>query len=718
MAGDSTAKGAALREAHLEPPEAACDLALRWVARAYRSGVEGPPHPETLRILAWTIHYARRLRVLNRRLGSHLPWKGFEVAVPVVSRSLQRLPHESELPEICGLTLRRLWIHPQGGIAMQHWPLPAPPAGVPPSVPRLHGEVRKALRPLIQFLIDSLAGGSERRILVAPLLLHGPSVNPELDAVAHLVALGGRGGDRRGFAFLEHLSPEARQDFEERIDPDRFRRLVARGIGRLFLGTATRVAREVRSIWGAELTAALGEVCLPHRLLLRYLSPTDPTLARYRCQAVHAFPDLPWNSLPDDAEWSDFREAVDGGRSPLPHFPDDMASLPPRKLLRAAGHFAAAGLASDGPPFLRQRDPWNQTATDRELTAAVIDGTPEAWWPDGDDWTGWAVLCALGPELGGAPRGAGYVSLRGLIDRPFPRVRAFLERYTGPWNELVVRDGLHAGAATARVVALLRQVARDLLPFLTNVRGRLEGELGVPLPVTADRDASLITWLRRSDAWHRATIDLTRERLDDWLAQPSPDFRFAGWPGLLDGGEATLTLDGTEIRVRELLDPLALAVEGSEMDHCLGTYAWRALRGNHRYVALESQNSVRSTLEISIDHGTWDPGYALDMGQHAGPGNSAPTDTHWRAAKQLLEVLKSDGDSLRERLREIGLAACDVDESATHGLPEAWNLDMAKFCASTPLGEIWRRFGRSLPGSLRGPLRAALGDLADDQPLP
>lgn len=144
------------------------------------------------------------------------------------------------------------------------------------------------------------------------------------------------------------------------------------------------------------------------------------------------------------------------------------------------------------------------------------------------------------------------------------------------------------------------------------------------------------------------------------------------------------------------------------MDHCLGTYAWRGFRGEHRFLALQGNDGVRSTLEICIDHDALEAQTTLSSGQHSGPGNAAPTDAHCKAAKQLLELVEKDGHALRKRLRHIRLAIYEVDESGSPLLPEAWNLDMAEFCTSAPLGEIWRRFAPSLPGSLRTPLRAAL----------
>lgn len=141
-----------------------------------------------------------------------------------------------------------------------------------------------------------------------------------------------------------------------------------------------------------------------------------------------------------------------------------------------------------------------------------------------------------------------------------------------------------------------------------------------------DRNSSWPSLLRRSEDWHRrVAINQRLERKDKALK----------WDSLLP----ETVIDG--VVCTPLTDSLALAEEGSEMSHCISSYAGHCQQGTYRVFALKEPDGTRSTL------GIWLNGKEVSLDQHRGPHNSAVSRKAAAAAKRLL---KTYGQALAAKL--------------------------------------------------------------------
>lgn len=662
------------------------------------------PHPELVDLLSWCLHYARWFRRFQRRTRpGEIPWQGFEIAVPVVAPAEFLFPGKPPDDQHSGLVLRRILIHPHQGLVVRHRRLPGPAPEVPPAVPAEAASNGDAC-----WVVNAIAAERGARWYAVTLAAQATVPPLSMAMAPHLSARDFFSRKPSRDPCIERLSPDAQEAFRRTVSPDGYLRIV-RAVGRLHLRTAMTALAQMQALWSPDLRRALDHALSPSQALLRYLTPRQPRLARYRRQAVVTFPSLPWNRLPTSGDWAAFRAAIDAARSPLPHFPRSIAFRSPRKLLRASEHFLAAAMATETRPWdMDHKSPWNLPPDEQRLVAEVIEGTPEPWWPAGDDQVGWAVFCALGPELGKATEGSGYVSLPALVDRPFPGLRRVLEGYTGEWEQLAAHPYFRDSHATARVLARLADIAHDLLPFLERLRRRLEHATNQPLPCVADRSASLVTWLRRSDAWHRAVVALTRQRLEASDAESQEEPEDLLWPGLLPERQLAILVGSAQIHFSELMGPRALLTEGARMNHCLGGYSWEDYRRGGRFLAVESlPDGERSTVHVMICPKESAPDQAVTIRQHAGFDNNPPPRSHEQAVEELLRRLRDEPD-LHRRLRRITDRLSDALDGYGPQLPDAGHLGIAECCVNAPLPELWQRFRHCLPGSLRGALRAAI----------
>lgn len=85
--------------------------------------------------------------------------------------------------------------------------------------------------------------------------------------------------------------------------------------------------------------------------------------------------------------------------------------------------------------------------------------------------------------------------------------------------------------------------------------------------------------------------------------------------------------------IRWLNTPAALAREGREMNHCVGTYV-QAVKNNQCYILALRNGSLRSTVELSVGD--------LTIRQHRGRSNGEVSDEHKKVMDDLLMKVARD----------------------------------------------------------------------------
>ena len=151
-----------------------------------------------------------------------------------------------------------------------------------------------------------------------------------------------------------------------------------------------------------------------------------------------------------------------------------------------------------------------------------------------------------------------------------------------------------------------------------------------------DRNSSWASLLRRSEDWHRRVAIQRPERKDKRLK----------WDSLLP----ETVIDG--VVCRPLTDSKALAEEGSEMSHCISSYAVHCHQGTYRVFALKEPDGTRSTLGIWLNG---KDGVSLD--QHRGAHNSAVSRKAAAAAKKLLDAYRQAFAETLQSCRKEKIAA-------------------------------------------------------------
>ena len=148
----------------------------------------------------------------------------------------------------------------------------------------------------------------------------------------------------------------------------------------------------------------------------------------------------------------------------------------------------------------------------------------------------------------------------------------------------------------------------------------------------------------------------TKRNNEGVTARNSPRVWDMGWPPLLG---STFIFGG--IVARSLTSAMDLDIEGSEMDHCVGSYADACAAGTTHIISLRGADcefgrvgfeiiEYRSTAELRIidsGRGYWD----LQVEQHVGYRNSPPPKRCTRALEALIENLKFDSN--RQWLEEL-----------------------------------------------------------------
>lgn len=151
-----------------------------------------------------------------------------------------------------------------------------------------------------------------------------------------------------------------------------------------------------------------------------------------------------------------------------------------------------------------------------------------------------------------------------------------------------------------------------------------------------DRNSSWASLLRRSEDWHRRVAIQRPERKDKRLK----------WDSLLP----ETVIDG--VVCRPLTDSKALAEEGSEMSHCISSYAVHCHQGTYRVFALKEPDGTRSTLGIWLNG---KDGVSLD--QHRGAHNSAVSRKAAAVAKKLLDAYRQAFAQTLQSCRKEKIAA-------------------------------------------------------------
>lgn len=139
-------------------------------------------------------------------------------------------------------------------------------------------------------------------------------------------------------------------------------------------------------------------------------------------------------------------------------------------------------------------------------------------------------------------------------------------------------------------------------------------EQGMP-----DKNSSWTSLLRRSEDWHRRIAIRRLEQKSEILK----------WDSLLP----ETVIDG--VVCTPLTDTRALAQEGHEMSHCVGTYSDRCSQGICRIFALKEPDGARSTLSIRLGRKN-----SVKLEQHYGPRNSLVSRKATVTAKKLSDAYR------------------------------------------------------------------------------
>lgn len=133
-----------------------------------------------------------------------------------------------------------------------------------------------------------------------------------------------------------------------------------------------------------------------------------------------------------------------------------------------------------------------------------------------------------------------------------------------------------------------------------------------------DKNSSWASLLRRSEDWHRRIAILNLER----------ECRLLQWDSLLP----EIVIDG--VVCTPLMDSQALAWEGHEMSHCIGSYAGLCHDGAYRVFALKEPGGARSTLGIRLGL------KSVTLDQHRGPYNSRVSRKASSTARKLVNAYR------------------------------------------------------------------------------
>lgn len=133
-----------------------------------------------------------------------------------------------------------------------------------------------------------------------------------------------------------------------------------------------------------------------------------------------------------------------------------------------------------------------------------------------------------------------------------------------------------------------------------------------------DKNSSWTSLLRRSEDWHRRIVILNLER----------EGRMLQWDSLLP----ETVIDG--VVCTPLTDSQALAREGYEMSHCIGSYDGFCHDGAYRVFVLKEPGGARSTLGVRLGSGS------VTLDQHRGPYNSRVSRKASTAARKLVNAYR------------------------------------------------------------------------------
>ncbi len=497
---------------------------------------------------------------------------------------------------------------------------------------------------------------------------------PSGTALGHLAqSRDGQSTDLDRCPVMERLGHLQADEFRRWADQPRLMALVS-AITARHLATADRAARWLALAYPRETVRTVHSVGGCSGALARYLGTAQEPRRKRRHQAVRAYPGLPWNWLPEAPAWETLRAAVDHAERRPTRW------IPPGHHFRCIPHLLQVG--AWWPLIHAATCPVNPRSDAVQRTLArLIEGAGVArFGPEVD----WPTLLGIAEALSDAGRTPTFLHLEGLIDRPATRLIERFYRYN-------TQLGFPPESTTA-----VRWLVRGLVPFLTELHLRLNRHSDGPAAV-ADRDASLVTWLRRTEHWLRELARLEGHRIMQRLPAAQGDAR--AWRPLATGllVNSVAADCGEQVGFAELLDRTALEREGAVMGHCVRRYAPAGYSGEMRFFRLEGAHEV-STLAVTI---LGEPFY-LELGEHRGAGNAAPGAAHRQAAKSLLRLLFSEPrmpETVEAILRDAWLVRLPHPSECSSN----WAKDL-------DLQTLWGRFRPCLPGTIRSALRRAIGE--------
>ena len=115
-----------------------------------------------------------------------------------------------------------------------------------------------------------------------------------------------------------------------------------------------------------------------------------------------------------------------------------------------------------------------------------------------------------------------------------------------------------------------------------------------------------------------------------------------------------------DVRVVPLLTRADYLREGSEMRHCVGSYAGRAWAARIVGFSLRDAGGDRSTMTVEVAANGF-----LSQVEHKGLGNAKPSRAHAAAVDALVRTLKADGDALDKLLSVRAVRAKSGQEATT-----------------------------------------------------
>lgn len=384
--------------------------------------------------------------------------------------------------------------------------------------------------------------------------------------------------------------------------------------------------------------------------IYQYLAATTPEIRRNRLQAIRLFP-LLYPRLVFSPAYAAIRTAIDVG-TPLV---DAMATYHqvPKSLIRILRGVKPGDIG-----------PWSG---DLDTLLSLLRDIAPSWWPrNATTWRLFGETTRLIARLSHAP----IISTANRL-----------------WLRTCARDGYELPQLPP---ADLLRIAMDIDEFMGGLREALRWQLR---DLVTDQPVDLL--VMKLSGQFRASLDVERmgrlarrwgaayRRAQAALADEMELWRGTRWQSLCEG---SLTLG--DLTVVPLVTASDMIDEGKQMKNCVATYIGACLRGECQFWSLRSSGQVRiSTLETRVEtSGKGAP--RIQIVEHKGPANSAPSAAAASVAGQLVRHLAEQPVRVDTYLKWKRLVASrsmnertaialvrPIIVSLEEVLPKAWTLD-------------------------------------------